>query len=323
MQEEVIVGSAITAGLAIALYWIFMAGNPATHPKKYPSVSLLVLIGLALALTVWSTYVGRPTYSYSLNDNPVVIAIAFDLSPSMLAIPDPGVEQDARPRFERGISVLQELLRQLEDSQQDVLVSIIGFTRKAEVIMGWESNPTQVREILEFVVSPDLFTSSGTSIEAAVKGLVGVFNTLPQNLQEKSQKFGILVSDGEDTQPYSYLEYVVEELEAGPFDIISLQTGMLGMEEGVPEYGEFGEFLHFQQMGGKLYTVPDVDTMTQISAITSHRGLYVRAESPGSVGRMLEFIGNSPTATGGIDKTTGVVVGLFIIVVVLYTRLIL
>jgi hypothetical protein len=318
----VMVWIASAVALAIFIYWIY-AGNRGGAYKKRPSRTVIILVVLALGLTVWSEQVGRPQYSYSLNENPLAIAIAFDLSPSMLAIPDPAVQPGARPRFERAIAVIQELFSRMEDRRQDVLVTIIGFTKTAEVIMGWESNPAQVREILHYIVSPELFTNSGTSIEAATKALIGAFDTLPSDLKEKSQKVGILVSDGEDTLPFSYLEFVLEELESAPFDIISLQAGLIGVDEGVPEYGEFGEFITFKQMGGKFFTVPNVETMTQIAEVPNHRSLYVRAETPQeSVTRMLDFIGRARAEGATLDARIGVVLALFLIVAALYAQLV-
>ncbi|NNE39206.1 MAG: VWA domain-containing protein, partial [Gammaproteobacteria bacterium] len=277
----------------------------------------------AMGLLAWSTVNDRPRYSYSLNENPVAISIAFDLSPSMLAIPDPSVSAQTQTRFERGRERLSELFRELEDRQENIIVSMSGFTEKAQVILGWESNIAQINEMLDFVISPELFTSTGTSIEAAINSLAGSFNTLPQNLREKSHKIGILVSDGEDTLPYSYLEYAVEKVETSSFDMITLQTGLLGENEGVPEYGEFGEFLHFTPMSGRLFTVPNVDTMMQLSQIDSHRGLYVRAESPESVDRMLRFIGGADSGTGNIDKSAAILLALFLIIALIFARLIL
>ncbi len=316
-----IIGATIIAGLAIIIYWAVLIKSSGDKNYNHPSGFILVLVLSAMGLLVWSTTSDRPRYSYSLNENPVAISIAFDLSPSMLAIPDPSVSTETQTRFERGRERLSELFREMEDRQENIIVSMSGFTEKAQVILGWESNITQINEMLDFVISPELFTSTGTSIEAAINALAGSFNTLPQNLRDKSHKIGILVSDGEDTLPYSYLEYAVEKVETSSFDMITLQTGLLGENEGVPEYGEFGEFLHFTPMSGRLFTVPNVDTMMQLSQIDSHRGLYVRAESPESVDRMLRFIGGADSGTGNIDKSAAILLWLFLIISLIFARL--
>ncbi len=315
----VIIWCVLAVSLAILLYWLF-SGRSAPAGGRRPAGPVAVLVGLAMLLTLWSAWLERPSYSYNPEVNPVAIAIAFDLSPSMLAIPDPASGSDLPPRYQRGISSLLELLAELEDRQIEVLVSMVGFTEKAEVIMGWESNISQIREMLQYVLSPGLFTSTGTSIEAATKALIQSFNTLPENLKEDTTKVAILVSDGEDTSTYSYMDYVMEELESSTFDIITLQTGLLDQSEGVPHYGEFGEFLDFESMGGKLYTVPDADTMMRLAEVQSHRGLYVRAESPGTAAKMLDFIASSGGAGAGMDQKLGVILGLFFVISFLYAR---
>jgi hypothetical protein len=318
-----IIGAAIVTVLAIVLYWMVWVPRSGHDQKRNPSSVVLTMILAGMGLLVWSFYNERPSYSYTLNEDPIAISIAFDLSPSMLAIPDPSVDPVALTRFERGRLVLFDIFQNLEDRQENVIVSMIGFTEKAQVILGWESNISQIREMLEFVISPELFTSTGTSIEAAINSLAGSFATLPQNLRDKSHKIGILVSDGEDTLPYSYLEYAVEKIESSSFDMVALQTGLLGENEGVPEYGEFGEFLHFQPMSGKLYTVPDVDTMMQISQIDSHRGLYVRAEAADAADKIIGFIGGTRMNSGGVDKEAAILLGLYLIVAAIFARILI
>jgi hypothetical protein len=308
----------LATGVAVTAYWVFFADR--TADNRRPSWFITSLVVVSFALTFWSAWLERPSYSYNADVNPIAISIAFDLSPSMLAIPDPATNSDLTPRYQRGINTLLELLADLEDRQIDVLVSMTGFTQKAEVIMGWESNISQIREMLQFVVSPQLFTSTGTSIEEATKGLIQSFNTLPDNLKQDTTKIGILVSDGEDTSTYSFLEYVMEELETNEFDMITLQTGLLDQSEGVPRYGEFGEFVDFEPMGGKLYTVPDIETMTRLSDVPNHRGLYVRAENAGASGQMLDFISGSGTLEAGLDQKLGVILALFLVVSMLFVR---
>jgi hypothetical protein len=316
----VILWCVLGIGLAVVVYWLLFTDRVAPAGSGRPSWLVSMLVFLSLILIVWSVYLERPAYSYNPEVNPVAIAIAFDLSPSMLAIPDPSRGGDITPRYQRAVTSLLELLGELEDRQIDVLVSMVGFTEKAEVIMGWESNISQIREMLQYVVSPDLFTTTGTSIEAATKALIQSFNTLPKNLKEDTTKVAVIVSDGEDTLTYSYLDYVMDELEANSFDIITLQTGLLDQSEGVPRYGEFGEFLDFEPMGGKLYTVPDVETMMRLSEVPSHRGLYVRAESDGTALKMLGFIANAGIAGQGMDQKLLVILGLFILASLLYAR---
>jgi hypothetical protein len=318
----VLVWLTIAVALAIAFYWLLFKGKANANGKTRPSAVTLVLVFTALALAVWAGYSTRPAYVYQVNDNPLVIAIAFDLSPSMLAIPDPATYPESKSRFERGLFVLKDLFQNLDENQENILVSMIGFTNKAEVIMGWEGSIPQIREIVEHVLSPGLFTSSGTNMENAVKALVSTYNRLPLSVQQHSNKVAILVSDGEDTTPYSYIDYVVKQLETSNFDLITLQTGMLETSEGVPIYGEFGDFLGFHPMSGRLFTLPDAETMQRLASATA-RGLYVRAEDPAATEKILDFIGSKRISSGDLDQRLGIILALFFVVALIYSRLLL
>lgn len=306
--------------LAAALYWTIVIDRVSVISGARPSGPVIVLIGLALALVVWSAYLDRPSYSYTTADNPAAIVIVFDLSPSMLARPDPTLYPDVQPRYVRGKAVLNGLFRTLEDRQEDIIVSLIGFTRKAGVIMGWDSNVSQIREMLQYGLEPDLFTSTGTSMEEGVKSLAHAFDSLPENLRQTNRKTAILVSDGEDTATTSYLSYALEAVQEESFSIVALQTGLLHTDEGVPRYGEVGEFKGFEQIGGRLYTVPDVDAMTQVSRAAG-RGLYVRAEDPEAVAKILQFIGNERMSSANELEKVGVIAGLFLLAALLLGRL--
>lgn len=311
----------ISVGLAI-IYWHFFSGTSLSGRKNKPSVYFVVLYCFAVLLLLWSTNLRTPSYYYESSENPLSIAIAFDISPSMLAIPDPAVDPDAKPRYERGLEVIKELFRNMEESQENYLISIVGFTTSAEVIMGWENNPLQIREVLDHIISPELFTLSGTSLEAAVKAQTDVFNRLPQHARQRSHKIAILVSDGEVTSTPSNLPHMSKLLKEPPFDLITLQTGHININEGVPRYDDFGEFRGFEEMDGRLFTVTDVDRMRQIANIVS-RGLYVRAENPDSVNKILDFIKSKGITDNQSDRVVNVALGLFLIVILMCARLLL
>jgi len=302
--------------IGVILYWFFPSGNSPGDKKNKPSLYLVGLYLASVVLLVWSGFTSNRNY-YEHNVEPLAIAIALDLSPSMLAIPDPGSSPGAKPRYERGLQIVRELFRRLEESQVTYMISIIGFTTSAQVVMGWENNPSQITEMLEYIISPELFTSSGTSMEAAVNGMVGVFKLLPRHFQNNSRNIGIIVSDGEDSSTFLNLSHMTELLRKEPLDIIALQTGYLDVDEGVPRLGEFGEYFGFQPMGGRLYTVPDVETMMEIANAGS-RGLYIRAENPDSAVQIMNFIGVS---SYGMDiDYLGVVFGLWLVVLLICLR---
>lgn len=114
---------------------------------------------------------------------------------------------------------------------------------------------------------------------------------LPQ--RAGTRRVAILVSDGEDTTGRSWLPYTLDRLSSSPVELIALQAGALEYDEGVPRYGELGEFLGFERMGGALYTVPDAKAMHAIAGAARQGGLYVRAEDPAAAEQIVEFLDSS------------------------------
>ena len=316
-----VTAAAIAAGLIILFYWrMVWRRNAADLPVRSLAVTFALVI-FGFVLCAWSLMLDRPAFSYSPRESPVAIAIAFDLSPSMLAIPDPEFDRNMPPRYVRARDALLGLISKLEERQENVLVSLIGFTRDAEVLMGWDRNTSQLGEFVAYGLSPGLFTKSGTSMEAAVDALVDVFDMLPQDLQYTSRRIAILISDGEDTLPSSFLGYAIEELASSSFDVIALQAGLLDKSEGVPRYGQVDEFIGFEAMGGDLYTQPNVEAMTAIADATMERGLYVRAEDSASIEQMLRFVARRRVASDEFRKGQLAVLGLFAVVALLCARL--
>ncbi|HET6629663.1 MAG TPA: vWA domain-containing protein [Woeseiaceae bacterium] len=218
----------------------------------------------------------------------------------MLAVPDPTFDRHLPPRYERARTVLLPVFAALEERGKSVIVASLGFTRDSGVLVGWSDDGAQIRSVLEHDLVPGLFTRAGTSLEAAVDELVDVFDTLPNSLREESRRVAILVSDGEDTTDRSWLPYALDRLSSSPLQVIALQTGSLQYDEGVPRYGELGEFLGFERMGGALYTVPNAKAMGAIASAPRRGGLYVRAEDPAATERILQFLDSS--RSGGTDR---------------------
>lgn len=314
------IAAAIVAGLAIFLYWRVVERDYQSAVPPRPALITIGLVMLGFALCIWSVVLDRPDYSFTPQKNPIAIAIAFDLSPSMLAVPDPVFDRRVPARHTRARAMLLELFETLEERRGNVLVSLVGFTREAEILMGWDNSTTQIRDLLEHGLSPDLFTTSGTNIESAVTTLSGVFDMLPDDLQDTSRKIAILVSDGEDTTPRSFFGYALEEVAAGSFDVVALQTGLLDTSEGIPRYGQVGEFLGFQVVGGKTHTLPNVDAMIALSNATTQRGLYVRAEDPAAVEQTLQFTAHEGIDVGNLTGRLAAALGLFAVVALLCAR---
>jgi hypothetical protein len=238
----------------------------------------------------------------------------------MLAIPDPTFDREIPPRYIRARDVLLVFFRTLEERRENVLVALVGYTKTAEILMGWDDSPSQFQEIIEFGLSPGLHTTTGTSTEAAVGTIIDLFDMLPVDLRDTDRKLAIIVSDGEDTLPSSFLGYAIEELASETFDVIALQTGLLEANEGVPRFGQVGEFLGFEAMGGDLYTVPDTHAMSAIANATSGRGLHVRAEDPAAADKILQFASSVGSDGANPEETLIAVLGMFAIVTILCAR---
>ena len=306
--------AAILIATAVSAYWAKPERRAAVFKRPRKMFGLLTLIAAGLGLCVWSVTLERSEYTFERQSSPIAIAIAFDLSPSMLAIPNPEFDGKHPPRFERGKAVLLKFIRALEERDEPVIVSVVGFTKNANIIMGWDQSTAQVRDILDYAVSPDLFGSSGTSIEAAAKSLDGVFAMLPDELQTTSRQLAIIVSDGEDTMRESSFDYAKQDLANSDFDTIALQTGLLDKNEGVPTYGRVGEFTGFRSMSGNTYTVPDFAAMSAIAESSSGRGLHVHAESQTAVDRMLQFTVGGDTDNAAPDAMLLSTFGMFTVV---------
>ena len=305
---------AILIATLVLFYWSRPARRPASVARSRDLGGLLALAAAGIGLCLWSVSLERDAYTFERHANPIAIAVAFDLSPSMLAVPNPEFDGRYAPRFERGKAVLLDYFRALEEQGAPVIVAVLGFTKKADIIMGWDESAAQVRDILDYALAPDLFGSSGTSIESAAKSLDSVFGMLPEELQATSRKLAIIVSDGEDTMRASSFDYAREELAAAGFDMIALQTGLLDRNEGIPVYGRVGEFMGFRDMRGDIYTVPDVAAMNSIAEASAGRGLHVRAESPGAVASMLQFSVAGGAGGFGADAAWLSTFGMFTVV---------
>ena len=283
-----VAGSLAIALLAL-LYWTRPARRRQLAQHRGMASVLLVLVIAGLATCLVSVRLERPDHVVERGAKPVAIAVAFDLSPSMRAVPNPALEGEQPPRFERAKAALGDFFRTLEERRQPVYVSIVGFTREAQIIMGWDQSIGQVQDILEYAIAPDLFGSTGTSIEAAVGALDDAFAMLPAAAEADSRKLAIIVSDGEDTMRASSFDYAKLALADAGFDLIALQAGLLDAAEGLPVYGAAGDFEGFRTVGGERFTVPDVGAMQAIADAPARAGLYLRAEMPDTVARMAAF----------------------------------
>lgn len=313
-SADVYLAAALLGCVAIAAYWVFALRRDGNGRAAGRIALPLALVAAGVAFSLWSAFAGRPSYTFARDSSPVAIAIAFDLSPSMLAVPHPELDGAYPARFERAKSVLVELLRGIEEQRESVIIGILGFTQQADILMGWDQGTVQARDILQFAISPDLLGSSGTSFEAGVKSLNKLFAMLPEEAQANSRKIAIIVSDGEDTMRASSFGYATGDIESGGFDVIALQAGLLDRSEGIAGFDGAGQFTGFKSMGGSVHTVPDAAAMTALATAAAGDGLYVRAEAVDAVQRMLEFTLAGGDRAGTADPALLSTFGMFAVV---------
>jgi hypothetical protein len=294
----------IIVALLIILYWSrYFFIQPGNMRR---SVSVLLLLIFIIALSTIA-FIERMDRSYMLDDVPVVVGITADLSLSMGATADPREHGEIGTRLERAQQTLLPILNSLESSGASVLMGITGFTAKSEMIMGWDSNLPQIREVIEYSMAPGLLTQPGSDLGVALQGVLPLFENLPDDYKEQEiRKFLIVVSDGEQTLDRGEIESALAELRTADVKIVSLQVGSLDIPEGIPVYDEAGTFFGFQDIGGQIYTVPNTEIMTLIAGNDPETGIYVRGESPNSVVAISDFLGirmSALTSSGPLYMT--------------------
>ncbi|MGY8814376.1 MAG: vWA domain-containing protein [Gammaproteobacteria bacterium] len=279
----------IAVTLIIAMYWLrYLYLEPGTSGR---SISVFLFLIFIVALSTIA-YIERMDRSTMLDDVPVVVALTTDLSLSMGATPDPREHGAIGTRLERAQKTLLPILNALESSGATVMMGITGFTAKSEMIMGWDSNIPQIREVIEYSMAPGLLTQPGSDLGVALQGVIPLFENLPEDYQnQETKKYLIVVSDGEQTLDRGEIETALAELRANEVSVIALQVGLSDIPEGIPVYDEAGTFFGFQDIGGQVYTVPDTEIMTMIVGTDPATGLYVRGEDPDAVLEISNFIG--------------------------------
>lgn len=283
-----------------ARHWIISGGKS----NRQVSIAMFVLLTISLLVIA---YIEQMDRSFMLEDTPVLVAMTTDLSLSMGAAPDPREHGDIGTRLQRAQKILLPIMNALDSSGANVMVGITGFTAKSEMIMGWDGNLPQIREVIEYSMAPGILTQPGSDIGAALQGVLPLFENLPEEYQEQeTRKYLIVISDGERTLERGEIETALEELRTNNVKIISLQVGLLDTPEGIPVFDEAGTFLGFQDIGGQIYTIPNTETMELIAGDDTDTGIYVRAESINAIEDISDFLGirMSALSTAGPMYTT-------------------
>jgi len=299
-----ILAGVITVVFLVIVYWArhwIVSGG-----KSSRQVSIFMFVLLTISLLVIA-YIEQMDRSFMLEDTPVLVAMTTDLSLSMGAAPDPREHGDIGTRLQRAQKILLPIMNALDSSGANVMVGITGFTAKSEMIMGWDGNLPQIREVIEYSMAPGILTQPGSDIGAALQGVLPLFENLPEEYQEQeTRKYLIVISDGERTLERGEIETALEELRTNNVKIISLQVGLLDTPEGIPVFDDAGTFLGFQDIGGQIYTIPNTETMELIAGDDTDTGIYVRAESINAVEDISDFLGirMSALSTSGPMYTT-------------------
>ena len=284
-----LIPAVIVVAILIVLYWAGIWLRSGGNVRRSASLLLMLLLVASLGTIA---YVERMDRSYMLDDTPVLITIAADLSLSMGAKPDPREHGEMGTRLERAQQVLLPILTALEASGAPVMVSVTGFTAKSEMLMGWDGNLPQIREVIEYSMAPGILTEPGSDLGAAMQGVIPLYENLPGDYQEQeTRKYLIVVSDGEQTLERGDLATALADIKAKGVNTIALQVGLTDVPEGLPVYDQAGTFLGFQDISGQVYTLPDAKVMQLLAGEEPGSGIYVRAEAPRAIEEISEFLG--------------------------------
>jgi hypothetical protein len=276
--------------IVITIYWAyFRTWSDGAYSKLQMIVLLSMLVIMLLA--------HRTDRDLVRGTVPTLVAIAADVSLSMGTLPDPRAEPDAGTRLERVQDTLSQVIAELDASTIPVMVGLTAFTSKSETILAWDDNLPQVREAVEYVLTTGLLTEPGSDMGAALNGVAPLFEILPDDYRDQQQnKFLIVVSDGEQTVEEADLATAMANLRDLGVRIVSLYVGRGDVPEGLPVYGDEGNFIGFDEVGGQIYSVPNPEVMTLLAA----GGVYTSAEDPAAADTIMDFIGvPTSNATSG------------------------
>jgi len=304
----------IVVAVLLAAYW-WRQGlwkDPARERPVF--VVLVVMLGLLL-------YVDRDVDQFRGPSGPLLLAIATDVSLSMGTMPETGSGADAGTRLERAQAALIPVLASLATTARPAMVSVSAFTSKAETILAWDDDLSLVREIIEYVLTTGLLTEAGSDLGVALNGVVPLFESLPEALRGADYaKFLVLVSDGEQTVDRSNSDAALAKLRELGVRIIALHVGMDEVPEGLPVYDDNGAYIGFEEVQGKIFSLPDTEVMRAIAGNDPQEGIFVKAEESGAAGEINEFVGLQGNGGPGGLLRFGVIVVLWGLLILILHR---
>lgn len=289
----------LASGLILAVLLIYWFRMDIWGGGRYRTRHLVVLPALLLTLVLLRESAGE----LRAGSAPVFVAIAADVSLSMGTMPEPLAHEGVGTRLQRTRRVLAPLLTELESSSRPVMIGVTAFTSKAQTILAWDDNLPQVREAVEYVLTPGLLTESGSDLGAALEGAERLFELLPPAYRESDAgKFLILISDGEQNVEGSDAPAAMQKLRERGVRIVALHVGLSGVPEGLPRYDGTHNFLGFETVGGQLFSVPDPASMRAIAGSEPDAGIFVKAEDGNAAPTVAKYIG---LRLGGSQSDSG------------------
>ena len=271
--------------IIVTLYWLRFK----TWSKRSYSKGQMVVMLLMLAILAFTHRADRQLLQGSV---PTLIAIAVDVSLSMGTLPDPRTKSETGTRLERAQSTVTRIISELDASTIPVMIGVTAFTSKSETILAWDDNLPQVQEAIEYVLTTELLTEPGSDLGAALNGVTPLFEILPNTYRDQNQNmFLIVVSDGEQTVEGEDYVAALGDLRALGVRVVSLHVGIQDTPEGLPVYDDSGNFIGFDEVGGQIYSVPDVEIMTLLAGNDPANGIFAKAENPDAAERIMDFIG--------------------------------
>lgn len=272
--------------VTVAVYWLWLR---AWSNGRYAPLTFALLPAIVIVLVFIA---GRGGGDFEGGHDPLLLAIAADVSLSMGALPDPDANADARTRLERAQQALLPMLARLGASARPTMISVTAFTSKSETILAWDDDLSLVREVIEHVLSTGLLTEAGSDIGVALNGVVPLFESLPEAYRDPATpKYLLLVSDGEQTTTHDGDDIAFGKLQELGVRIIALHVGLQDPPEGLPVYSDDEGFIGFEEVDGRIFSVPDAEFMNLLAGDDPGRGLFLRAEDSNTAVRIVDFIG--------------------------------
>lgn len=310
----------VVVALAVLFYWrprrrVVTDGRTTIAPSP---VMILLALGM-ISLVILMDAAERWSDMSRAGERQIALAIAFDTSLSMFTGPDPTRFPEVNNRLDRSKQVILDVLKDLDDNQRNVLVSLVVFTVRAANVLGWNPNLREVGTVIDRALTTNLIGRGGTDLGGALARCVEVFDTLPERSRLGARKVLLFVSDGERTVDMVAVEENLQALQRRGVTVISLQVGLLDEPEGVREYDEFG-FTGFWKGAGSTYSVPDTDAMVSLAG--NGGGLYVRVEDPAASRLIIQHLQpRNGFLTYAIEPRELLMLGLWLLSVVTLVRL--